>query len=92
MSGATEFCRGDPFIHQADEQAADQNGTQRHWSPYSWHGGTILAIAGEDFAVLASDTRLGEHGGIYTRELNRNTQGKDAVFTAVFCTTNLGIW
>ena len=26
-------------------------------------------------ADLASDTRLGEHGGIYTRELNSNTQG-----------------
>merc|ERR1712048_538472 len=79
----TEFCHGDPFVHRADS-AAQILGNKRGWSPYSWHGGSILAIAGEDFAVLASDTRLGEHGGIYTRELNRNTQGK---FTRilVFC-------
>ena len=70
----TEFCRGDPFVHGADS-AAQILGNKRGWSPYSWHGGSILAIAGEDFAVLASDTRLGEHGGIYTRQLNRNTQG-----------------
>jgi hypothetical protein len=73
---ANEFSRGDPFVHRADQAAQDQ-ANQRHWSPYSWHGGTVLAIAGEDFAIIASDTRLGEHGGIYTRELNRNTQGKN---------------
>jgi len=73
MSGATQFCKGDPFVHQADE-GAQVLANQQRWSPYSWHGGTILAIAGADFAVLASDTRLGEYGGIYTRELNRNTQ------------------
>lgn len=29
---------------------------------------TILAIAGEDFSVIASDTRLSEGFQIYTRE------------------------
>lgn len=29
---------------------------------------TILAIAGEDFSVLASDTRLSEGYQIYTRD------------------------
>jgi len=44
---------------------------QQRWSPYSWHGGSIVGISGEDFAVIASDTRLGEHGSIYQRDLSR---------------------
>lgn len=44
---------------------------EKRWSPYSWHGGTVVGIAGEDFAVIASDTRLGEHGAIYQRDHSR---------------------
>ncbi|CAG5105939.1 Oidioi.mRNA.OKI2018_I69.chr1.g2590.t1.cds [Oikopleura dioica] len=71
-----EYSRGDPFIHAAD-QGNNSAEYKRHWSPYSWHGGTCLAIAGDDFVLMASDTRLGEHGGIYTRELNRNSKVTD---------------
>lgn len=41
---------------------------QLRWSPYSDNGGTILAIAGEDFSVIASDMRLSEGFQIYTRD------------------------
>lgn len=41
---------------------------QQRWSPYSDNGGTILAIAGEDFSVIASDMRLSEGFQIYTRD------------------------
>ncbi|XP_002735446.2 proteasome subunit beta type-1-B-like [Saccoglossus kowalevskii] len=41
---------------------------QRHFSPYAFNGGTVLAIAGEDFAVIASDTRLSEGFSIHTRD------------------------
>lgn len=44
---------------------------EQRWSPYSWHGGSVVGIAGEDFAVIASDTRLGEHGAIYQRDHHR---------------------
>ena len=64
----------DPFVHKADAAFEDQC-NKRGWSPYSWHGGSILAIAGEDFSIMASDTRLGQHGGIYSREFKRNNQG-----------------
>eukprot|EP00794_Sanderia_malayensis_P015942 gene15942-17543_t len=37
------------------------NGPSQHqFSPYSFHGGTVLAIAGEDYTIIASDTRLSE--------------------------------
>lgn len=40
-----------------------QNGmTERRFSPYSDNGGSVVAIAGDDFVVIASDTRLSGHG------------------------------
>jgi len=71
----------DPFVHQADA-AYDDHIKKQGWSPYSWHGGTILAIAGEDFSIMASDTRLGQHGGIYTREFNRNNKVTESCIVA----------
>lgn len=41
--------------------------SQRHFNPYSENGGTILAIAGEDFSVIAGDTRQSEGYSIQTR-------------------------
>jgi 20S proteasome subunit beta 6 len=39
----------------------------RPFNPYSENGGTILAIAGADFAVIAGDTRQSEGYSIQTR-------------------------
>lgn len=41
--------------------------TQRQFNPYSENGGTILAIAGADFSVIAGDTRQSEGYSIQTR-------------------------
>lgn len=40
---------------------------QRQFNPYSENGGTILAIAGADFSVIAGDTRQTEGFNIQTR-------------------------
>lgn len=40
---------------------------QRAFNPYTQNGGTILAIAGADFTVIASDTRQTEGFSIQTR-------------------------
>lgn len=40
---------------------------QRQFNPYSDNGGTILAIAGATFTVIAGDTRQSEGYSIQTR-------------------------
>jgi len=43
------------------------NPQQRQFNPYAENGGTILAIAGADFTVIAGDTRQSEGYNIQTR-------------------------
>jgi len=44
-----------------------QHPQQRSFNPYTENGGTILAIAGADFTVIAGDTRQSEGYSIQTR-------------------------
>jgi 20S proteasome subunit beta 6 len=41
--------------------------TQHSFDPYAENGGSILAIAGADFSVIAGDTRQSEGYSIQTR-------------------------
>ncbi|KAL5484590.1 hypothetical protein EMCRGX_G021117 [Ephydatia muelleri] len=49
------------------------------WNPYSLTGGTLLAIAGDDFAIIASDTRLSEGFNIHSRKLPKTYQLSDTI-------------
>ena len=40
--------------------------TERRFSPYSDNGGSVVAIAGENYVVIASDTRLSGHGWVHS--------------------------
>ncbi|KAJ8888841.1 hypothetical protein PR048_008335 [Dryococelus australis] len=53
-----------PAIHNAGPKAASFN-------PYADNGGSIVAIAGNDFAIIASDTRLSSGFSVYTREQSK---------------------
>lgn len=44
-----------------------QQPVQQAFNPYTENGGTILAIAGADFSVIAGDTRQSEGYSIQTR-------------------------
>eukprot|EP00798_Chlamydomonas_sp_ICE-L_P026754 gene26754-4329_t len=41
------------------------------WSPYDDNGGTILAVAGEDFCIIAASTRLSTGYSILTRDSSK---------------------
>ncbi|CAH1119428.1 unnamed protein product [Phaedon cochleariae] len=44
---------------------------QHSFSPYADNGGSVVAIAGDDFVVVGADTRLSAGFSIYTREQNK---------------------
>ncbi|XP_041368051.1 proteasome subunit beta type-1-B-like [Gigantopelta aegis] len=50
---------------------------ETQFNPYAHNGGTVLAIAGEDFAVIASDTRLSDGFSIYSRDVPKVYQLTD---------------
>jgi len=52
---------------------------QHHFSPYSWNGGTVLAVSGDDFALIASDTRLSEGFSIHSRDIPKTYNLTDGV-------------
>ncbi|XP_076248157.1 proteasome beta6 subunit [Calliopsis andreniformis] len=45
-----------------------QGAKMRSFNPYADNGGSVIALAGDDFCVIAADTRLSAGLSIYTRE------------------------
>lgn len=41
---------------------------EHRFNPYEMNGGSLIAVAGEDFAIVASDTRLSEGYSILSRD------------------------
>ena len=55
------------FLSSMESMVSSSHPTQRAFNPYTENGGTILAIAGADFSVIAGDTRQSEGYSIQTR-------------------------
>jgi 20S proteasome subunit beta 6 len=55
------------------ELLVDAGGVTKHagFSPYDWNGGTVVAVAGKDFVVIAADKRLTTGYAIKTRNISR---------------------
>mmetsp|Transcript_88323 Transcript_88323/g.152936 ORF Transcript_88323/g.152936 Transcript_88323/m.152936 type:complete len:220 (-) Transcript_88323:68-727(-) len=51
--------------------------TEHRWSPYADNGGTALAVAKEDYAVVVADTRLSTGYRIHTRSCSKVSQLTD---------------
>ncbi|CAK9803358.1 Proteasome subunit beta type-1 [Anthophora plagiata] len=45
-----------------------QAAKMKSFNPYADNGGSVIALAGDDFCVIAADTRLSTGFSIYTRE------------------------
>merc|ERR1712212_1339638 len=56
-----------------------QRPTQCYFSPYEMNGGTILAIAGDDYALIATDTRLSQGFSIHSRDCPKTFHLSDQV-------------
>ncbi|CAE8734989.1 unnamed protein product [Polarella glacialis] len=50
---------------------------EHKWSPYADNGGTCLGVSGEDYVVVAADTRLSSGYRIHTRNCSKVTQLTD---------------
>lgn len=63
---------------------------QVRFEPYADNGGSIVAIAGEDYAVIGADTRLSTGFSIYTREQKKLFKLSDSTVlgaTGCWCDT-----
>lgn len=43
----------------------------RHFQPYQNNGGTVVAVSGKDYSIIASDTRLGSGYSVPSRNVSR---------------------
>lgn len=62
--------------------AARSDPKQARFEPYQNNGGTVVAVAGKDFCVVASDTRLGTGYSIPARKVSRVLKLTDKVVLA----------
>jgi len=53
------------------QQAGNEPRAHASWSPYDNNGGTTVAVAGEDFCIMAASIRLSTGYSILTRECSR---------------------
>lgn len=47
---------------------------KRQWSPYVDNGGSVLAVSGKDFVVIAGDTRMSYGYSIASRNVTKMVQ------------------
>lgn len=65
------FC--DQLISETEKKTC--NGKMEHnFNPYMNNGGSCVAVAGEDFVVIAADTRLSKMYRIASRSVSKTCQ------------------
>lgn len=77
------------FVHAYHERRVghpdhcSSSSTERaSWSPYSDNGGTVLALAGRDYAIIAGDTRFSVGFSVPTRDFTKLTRLTDRAVLA----------
>ncbi|KAF0992391.1 hypothetical protein HZS_2669 [Henneguya salminicola] len=60
-----------------------QNITHNDFQPYSWNGGSIIAISGDSYVVLACDNRMSEGYIIHSRNTSKIQKLTDKLYIAI---------
>jgi 20S proteasome subunit beta 6 len=68
--GIIESSEGSVSLGKIDH-GVTENPYERRFSPYDFNGGTCVAIAGPDYAVIAADTRLSSGYEILSRNMSK---------------------
>jgi len=55
---------------------------ERRFNPYDYNGGTVLAIAGADYSIIAGDTRMSRGYSIMSRSVSKVFKVSDKVVLA----------
>jgi 20S proteasome subunit beta 6 len=66
--------------NKADLNKVDVKVEDSKFDPYIDNGGTVVGVAGEDYIILASDTRLSDKYVIRSRNVSRLYEVSDEVF------------
>lgn len=71
----------DPFLsHISANRHSNYQHAKREFNPYQDNGGTMIAIAGKNFTIVAADMRLSDQYLIRSRSISRIFQVDDGVF------------
>ncbi|GFR51069.1 hypothetical protein Agub_g13393 [Astrephomene gubernaculifera] len=63
-------------------EAAGEQKAHANWSPYDDNGGTVVAVAGEDYCIVAASTRLSTGFSILSRQASMLLELTDRVVVA----------
>jgi 20S proteasome subunit beta 6 len=58
-------------VYNGIDHGVTQAPYERGFSPYEFNGGTTVAISGEDWAIVAADTRLSSGYEILSRNVSK---------------------